>query len=93
MECENNGCIIGLVYHVDDRELVTLDRLIEHIQHQKDYNRWIDEDKHLKTMGLKTKEYSLKDYADRRKATDFRRFEYCPDCGKKIDWTAIKKRG
>ncbi len=35
--------------------------------------------------------YTLKDYADRRKSTNLRRFEFCPICGKKIDWKKIKK--
>ena len=35
--------------------------------------------------------YSFKDYCDRRKSTNLERFEFCPYCGKKIDWKKIKK--
>ena len=37
--------------------------------------------------------YTLKDYADRRKSTNLTRFEFCPYCGKKIDWKKIKSEG
>ena len=30
--------------------------------------------------------YNLKDYYDRRKATNLTRFNFCPMCGKKINW-------
>ena len=34
--------------------------------------------------------YSFKDYCDKRKSTNLTRFEFCPYCGKKIDWKKIK---
>lgn len=34
--------------------------------------------------------YTMSDYCDRRKSTDLTRFNYCPMCGKKIDWKAMK---
>ena len=39
---------------------------------------------------IKDKIYSLPDYCDKRKSTDLTQFNYCPLCGKKIDWKAIK---
>ena len=36
-------------------------------------------------------EWMLKDYADGRKSTNLRRFKFCPECGEKIDWKAIRK--
>lgn len=35
--------------------------------------------------------YSFEDYCDRRKSTNLTRFEFCPYCGKKIDWKKIKE--
>ena len=35
--------------------------------------------------------WSLKDYCDKRKNTDLTRFDYCPYCGKKIEWKKIKE--
>ena len=37
--------------------------------------------------------YSFKDYCDKRKSTNLTRFEFCPYCGKKIDWKKIKSEG
>ena len=37
--------------------------------------------------------YSFKDYCDRRKSTNLTRFEFCPYCGKKIDWKKITNEG
>ncbi len=34
--------------------------------------------------------YSFADYCDKRKVTNLGRFEFCPMCGKKIDWKKIK---
>lgn len=39
---------------------------------------------------IEYKTYSLSDYCDKRKSTDLTQFNYCPFCGKKIDWKAIK---
>lgn len=35
--------------------------------------------------------YSFNDYCDKRKSTNLTRFEFCPYCGKKIDWKKIKE--
>ena len=32
----------------------------------------------------------FQDHCDKRKSTDLTRFNYCPLCGKKIDWKEIK---
>lgn len=34
--------------------------------------------------------FSINDYCDFRKAVNLIRFRHCPECGKKIDWKAIK---
>ena len=34
--------------------------------------------------------FSLNDYCNFRKSVNLARFRYCPECGKKIDWKAIK---
>ena len=76
-------CVIGLIHDYDDTRIVTLEELKEHIQWEKEsrspYFNW--------------KTHELSDYCDKRKNTDLTRFEFCPMCGKKIDWKAIKKEG
>ncbi len=78
-------CVIGLLYRCDGGELATLDGLKEHIQ----------ENMRLAPLrsgyGIDSKVYMPSDYADKRKSTDLCRYDYCPFCGKKIDWKAIKK--
>lgn len=78
-KCE---CVIGMRYDWENTELVTLAELKEHIDFTTDFA----EDNHC----FAGKAYTLSDYCDKRKNTDLHRFEYCPHCGKKIDWKAIK---
>ena len=85
-------CIIGLLsYDYDDVRLVTVNELLERIQN--DYNQY----DYLCNLYNKYKldnpkpPHILKDYCDRRKSTNLTRFEFCPYCGKKIDWKKIKE--
>lgn len=80
-------CIIGLVYKNDDSVLVTLDGLRNHIED----NLYFNEIAIHAGMPMRKKVYTISDYADRRKSTNLRRFEYCPECGKKIDWKKLRK--
>lgn len=77
MSCE---CCIGIINDYDNTRMATVEDLKEHIQINKEirkpYHNW--------------KTYELLDYYDKRKRTDLTRFNYCPLCGKKIDWKALK---
>ena len=75
-KCE---CWIGVRYDYENTALVTLTDLKEHIETMKRLPSYFH-----------TKPYELTDYCDKRKTTDLTRFNYCPLCGKKIDWKAIK---
>ncbi len=84
-------CIIGMLsYSYDDTRLVTVNELLKNIQ--TDYNHY----DYLCNLYVQYNldkpktPYTLKDYADRRKSTNLTRFEFCPYCGKKIDWKRIK---
>lgn len=84
----NHECVIGLLHKVDYDEIVTLKELQDHIADKIEVNEWCKRD------GLDflcSKEWPLKDYCDKRKATDLTRFDYCPYCGKKIEWKKIKE--
>lgn len=84
-KCE---CWIGVRYDYENTDLVTLVDLKEHIE---SHNRMVE---FWQTCGFPaTKEEKLSDYCDKRKSTDLTRFNYCPLCGKKIDWKTIKKGG
>ena len=83
-------CTIGMLYD-DDYDLVTLNGLKSHIANTEyDNNIMTNMFNGNPPKSLLRTKYELKDYADRRKSTDFKRFEYCPHCGKKIDWKKIK---
>lgn len=79
---------IGVLWLTDDCWLVNIHNLKLHIQERKEHNE------NCKRCGLENllwPEWALRDYADGRKSTNLRRFTYCPECGEKIDWKAIRK--
>ena len=75
-KCE---CWIGVRYDYKNTDIVTLADLKEHIETMKRLPSYFHQ-----------KPYELDEYCDKRKPTDLTRFNYCPLCGKKIDWKAIK---
>ena len=87
-------CIIGLLYYgYEGVDIVTLDDLNKYIEETKDINRNYRSTYDQLPDEFYRKEYTLQDYADKRKSTNFTRFGFCPYCGKKIDWKKIKGRG
>lgn len=68
-------CLIGIYYNYEDTKLVTFDDLVREARESE---------------RLGTSAYTLKDYLDKRKNTNFHRFLYCPECGEKIDWNELK---
>ena len=84
----NHECVIGMRYEYDNTNLVTLADLKEYIESEKQLA-----DSHKDSMRWQSvcNKYSLTDYCDRRKNTDLTHFNFCPMCGKEIDWKAIKK--
>jgi hypothetical protein len=84
-------CVVGLLNISSESELATVAMLKDHIADR------IRRNSYLREMGLPfsdwlyDKEWSLKDYCDKRRSTNLTRFDYCPECGKKIDWKRIKE--
>ena len=83
-KCE---CIIGIRYDYESTDVTTLAELKEHIESEK---RLAESHKDSEWWQSMCNKYTLEDYCDKRKSTDLTRFNYCPLCGKKIDWKAIK---
>ncbi len=82
-------CVIGCFRDDAKYDIVTLSELVEILKRDAAFYENIKED--YRRLGLNIKPpYTLKDYADKRKSTNMTRFEYCPRCGKKIDWKKIK---
>ena len=70
--------IIGVLNDYEDTRLVTVEGLKDDIKTRERIYKYF---------------YTLSDYADKRKSTNLSRFDYCPLCGSKVDWKAIKKDG
>lgn len=88
----DHECVIGLLYKHSHGFLATLDDLKAHIADKIEFNEYLDSDPFTKNIEcLREKVWTIKDYCDRRKSTDLTRFEYCPMCGKKIEWKRIKE--
>lgn len=83
-------CIIGNLYD-DGLHLATLKELKDYIKETKEYNLFVRNSYPSISQNLLAAEYTLKDYCDKRKSTNLTRFEFCPYCGKKIDWKKIKE--
>lgn len=89
---KSHDCLIGLYYHSEYSEFVTLKRLQALIEDTKEYNNMLRRDPLLySAKELYKKEWALKDYADKRKSTNLTRFNYCPVCGNKISWKILKE--
>ena len=73
-----------------ESELVSVSQLKEHIEHRARENQYMRE-LGIESQWLYKKEWTLRDYADWRKSTNLTRFHYCPECGNKINWGAIRK--
>ena len=79
-KCE---CVIGIMYDYDDTDLMTRKELEEEIKSNE----------RRKSCGASEwyrKFYTRNDYCDKRITTNLKQFDYCPFCGKKINWKAIK---
>ena len=87
----DHECVVGLLNISSESELATVAMLKDHVVSRIERNR------QLRDLGvsignwLYEKEWTLKDYCDRRKSTNLSRFDFCPACGKKIDWKRIKE--
>lgn len=81
-KCE---CVIGVLWNYENTKLATLEELKKHIKDEQNKRKYSS---HF--VVYHNEVYSLADYCDKRKSTDLTRFNYCPLCGKKIDWKAIK---
>lgn len=79
-------CVVGVLYKGYGAELATVPDLMLSIKDTQEFNASC---RFHGYNNLVHKEYTLKDYADRRKSTNLTRFAYCPMCGKKIDWKKI----
>lgn len=90
----DHECYIGEIQDWDDTHVVTLNDLKHHIEMEtKCYRDRNEQAKKCGMAALDKEIISLEQYADTSRETDLFRFTFCPVCGKRIDWDAIKKDG
>ena len=87
-----HNCYIGEWLDYENTELVTYDDSKEKVKNNNETFEY-----GLITYGENfvnglMKQLKIKNYFDKRKNTNFNRFNYCPYCGKKIDWKELKER-
>ena len=80
-------CVIGLWLGYDDTETVTFRQLKYEVESNSAFLEW--QNKNL--SGTKVEVKTLNDYLDKRESTNLQRFDYCPYCGKKIDWKGLRE--
>lgn len=96
----DHECIIGEYISYDNR-LVTLRLLLGEIQRVRDFNESLEADCQMYEQGgnagladeirkHKLTEYGMDSFCDRRRKSPLCHFDYCPICGKKIDWKAMR---
>ena len=88
----NHKCVIGLFNQYEGSYLCNLDDLKRQIHERNEFiNSLLSDPVYGKIGNPGVKCWTLKEYADKRRSTDLTRFNYCPECGKRIDWAALKE--
>lgn len=87
----NHECSIGLYHHLDSVEMISLNGLKKRIVETREHNEAVLKGRWIDAAFLQRKEYTLRDYGDKRKSANLHRFNYCPECGKKVDWAKIRR--
>lgn len=70
--------IIGIYYDYEDTDVITYDELKKEVR--------------ISTLAWPNVIKPLRDYLDGRVSTNFRRFNFCPMCGEKIDYKALREK-
>lgn len=89
---KEHECSIGVLWEsYEVTNIVDLPYLKEFIRKEQRHQEWLDEEGYPADYWGRKKVNTLRDYGDLRKATALERFRFCPECGKRIDWKAIRE--
>ena len=80
-------CVIGIWNDYENTEQITALELKEKIEQEKSLYEY---SKKYMDIGILPPK-PIYDYLDKRKSTNLQRFDYCPYCGKKIDWKGLRE--
>lgn len=86
LEKMEHECIIGMYNDYEDTDLCTFSELQKQVN---DLN--LAYKKYAVNREVFKKTYTIAEYCE--KNTNLKRFAYCPECGKKIDWNELKRKG
>ena len=87
----NHNCYIGEWLNYEDTELITFKDLLTKIQeYNETYEYALNNFGQDFVNGLMKKK-NIEDYFDGRKNTNIIKFNYCPVCGKEIQWKLMKE--
>lgn len=79
---KEHECIIGVYHEYEETDSITFNKLVDiNMREQGWYEKGY----------ILSKPLPLQEYFDKRIPTNLGRFDYCPKCGKKIDWSQLKK--
>lgn len=84
-----HNCFIGMYNDYGNTKLVTCSEL--RVMSLSEWELYLEYEDVYKSMRRNTPTL-IEDYFDKRKNTELTRFDYCPICGKKIDWNKLKRR-
>lgn len=82
-------CIIGMYSDYEGAHLMPYSKICE--RSLWEWQSYLEYEDTYKKIGKRVPT-RLEDYFDKRKNTELTRFDYCPVCGKKIDWRELKRR-
>lgn len=83
---KEHKCYIGEWLDYEHTTLVTFEKLQEYVNSNNETYSYA-----INHYGFPVGQvYRIVDYFDRRKNTNFNHFNYCPYCGKKIDWKQLR---
>ena len=83
---------IGLWYDYDNTGMITLEWLKYKLKEKENLYKAFCNDSSKVAESFKPR-WALDDYLNKRKRTNLVRFNFCPDCGEKIDWKGMRNDG
>lgn len=88
---EEHECIIGIWHEQESSVCVTYNNLKEEIKNTNEHYKFVLENYGEYYAQRIAHGFNIKDYLDKRKNTNLLHFDYCPFCGKEIDWKEFRK--
>lgn len=87
---DGHECVIGNLWRHSYPRLITLSELKKAIAEDDEMIEFGKRDPNYHLMkDILPVGFTLKDYCDRRRRTGLHRFDFCPECGNKIDWKSF----